>query len=698
MPVDPAKLAQQMGVPMSTLDILGQPGMKGGGKGGMQQGGYGGNAVPFKAPPSAPSSADEPPAKHMRVGDASNFGKAPGGLPPWKMGGAAPPPKLGFPGSSGPAQGNNDTWQSDVQVSSKSSSFLFKGGPPSKGPPGPAPKAFGQWPALPAAGGGGFLFGGGFGNMQVQLQNENERLREERVRVEEERMNLEMQMQQRKKIEEAQKKAAEVAEQLRIEQEEARKIQEEKIRQEEEKKKEEAEDKAALLHLELEELVATSELLVKNVMEKAAGNEKETDDDEVILTCEELETEIKDAKDSLKLCSDFLGLKHLGLVGALEETRMKALKFRSRTQDIGRNLEREVAKVAARKKKAVTNKEAEARRVAAVKAAEKQQATFTQYDVDGDDKLNAQEIMEYVKGEYDFEFPLEKAEVILKQDAFAGKGGVIYSKFPHLKMLIGIARNEVMARKRKIEKDLKEKHDKAEKERKRLLAIEQTAQVLKGIKLVEESMSGIEAEVVKAENMAKPMSIVRGRGALGCDQLQEKAEEVDTACEAARDFLAAAKDQASSMAGVPNDKLEPSVIPGCAPARQLFFRLEYFEKRLMLSQKSAHAARDRAFLAQKKAALMREASIAAHEAHAKLQMERQNAPINQQAGYAPAGQGIVVMPQQNVTAQLLQQQQAHFMQTNAMQAPAMPTQGMPDMTALATAPGVPLGAPPPLPQ
>jgi len=560
----------------------------------------------------------EPAAKRMRGEGGRNFGNAPWqrnvpmGVPP--KGG--PPQQGGFLGYGGQPMGDMAP-QVGGGVTSKSTSKSgqsypqFKGAPPT-GPPGPPPKA----------GGSGWLFAGGsMDNMQFQLQNETERLRQERLKMEEERKQLEEMMAQREREEEERRRLEEETERLRIEREATRKLQEEKRKEEAERKKVLAEELAATLQTELETLVSAAETLTNSATENVAVMEAETDDDDIIRSCEELETEIKDSKGALKICSDFIGLKHLGLIGAADETRQKAIKFRVRTQEASRNAERDAQKVGARKRKAIASKEAEARRVAAVKAAEKQENMFKQYDIDGDGKLNAVEMMEFVKGEYDFEFPLDKAEAILKQDAFTGQAGVPYLKFPHLKMLIGIARNEAMARKRKIEKDEKEKADKVDAERRRLLAIKQTAQVLEGVKIVETAMSGIEAEVVKAEEKAKPLqgAGVRGRQALSQEMIQDRADEVEQAVDAARDFLAAAKDQAASMAGVSNDKLEPTVIPGCAPARQLFFRLEYMEKRLALASKAACAARDRVILAQKKAQLMREAQEAAFFA-------RRNAP------------------------------------------------------------------------
>lgn len=608
---------------------------------GAQKGGYG-SSLPFKAPPStsAPSSASmdfggpddwgtgEPDAKRMRGED--DWGNPPA---PWKMGGP-PPPKSGWgggqswsapegPGVTSKGGGMMDApqsleaksgWSSSYSPNSSTQSLMFKGGPPSKGPPGPPPGGppLDAQPKMPGFGGGGFLFGGAGLDTNVQLQNETERLRQERIQMEEERARLEQLMEERKKAEEERKKAQEEAEKLRIEQEEARKIEEEKRRQEEEKRKAELEEIAKGVQAECEELVTTAEDLMKQMIEKSAEMEKGTVDDEVLLLGDEIEIEVGDIRSAIKLCGDFMNLKHSELIGASEESRQKTQKFRDRTQLASRNVEREILKVANRKRKAIASKEAEARRVAAVKAAEKQENMFKQYDADGDSKLNAVEIMEFVKGEYDFEFPLEKAQAILKQDAFLGVGGVSYAKFPHLKMLIGIARNEAMARKRKLEKDAKDAADAIENERKRKLAVEQTAQVLEGVKIVDTAMAGIEAEVVKAEEKAKPLAVVRGRGALMGDAVHDRADEVETAVEAARDFLAAAKDQASSMAGVPNDKLEPSVIPGCPPARQLFFRLEYMEKRLGAAAKAAEAARNRVILAQKKAELLKEASAQQH--------------------------------------------------------------------------------------
>lgn len=542
--------------------------------------------------------------------------------------------------------------------------------------------------------------------MQVQLQNETDRLRDERLRMEEERQQLEAVMEQRRLQEEERKQHEEQMELLRIEAEEQRKIEAERRKQEEEKRKEEAEATAKSLQAELEELVSSAEFLTKGVSERSATLDANTDDDDVIRTCEELESEMIDARAALKMCQEFMGLKHLGLIGASEETRKNAQKFRMRVQDMNRLVERETTKVGARKKKAIQSKEAEARRIAAVKAEEKQQHLFKHYDVDSDEKLNALEMMEFVKGEYDFEFPLEKAESILKQDAFAGLGGVPYSKFPHLKMLIGIARNEALAKKRKIEKEEKDKAEAEEKERRQKLAIEQTAQVLAGVKIVETAMSGIEGEVARAEEKGRPLAFSRGRQQLPLGMIEERADEVDVAVDAARDFLAAAKEQASSMAGVPNDKLEPSVIPGCAPARQLFFRLDYMEKRLQAVTKTAQAARDRVILAQKKADLMRQASEAAAAAQAAI-MSRQPP---QMPGMMPGAPGMMPMAPGMVPFGMPMGMTAPGMQPAGLagapapgllppgQAPGMPTQGVPPPslpapTSAAVPPVAPLGLP-----
>lgn len=471
-------------------------------------------------------------------------------------------------------------------------------------------------------------------DMQVHLQNETDRLREERLRIEEERRKMEEQIEQHRQMEEARKKEQEEAEKLRAEEAERRKQELERLRLEEERRKEEAEATAMTLQAELETLVSTSEFVTSGVAEKSKSLDELKDDDDIIRTCEEIDTEIKDAKASIKMCLEFIALKHMSLIGASEETKLKAQKYRTRTQDANRSIDRDAAKASTRKKKAIASKEAEAKRVAAVKAAEKQEQLFKQYDTDSDGKLNAVEIMEFVKGEYDFEFPLERAEAVLKQDAFSGLGGVNFAKFPHLKMLIGIARNEALAKKRKKEQEEKEKADKEEAERKKKLAAEQTVQLLAGVKIVESAMSGIEAEVAKAEEKAKPLAFTRGRAMIPLDMVEDRADEVFVAVDAARDFLAAAKDQASSMAGVPNDKLEPSVIPNCPPARQLFFRLEYMEKRLALTAKAAQSAKDRAILAQKKAQLMREASEAAMQATMMARQQQLQQQQQQQAAAA----------------------------------------------------------------
>jgi hypothetical protein len=99
---------------------------------------------------------------------------------------------------------------------------------------------------------------------------------------------------------------------------------------------------------------------------------------------------------------------HVKLSGRTAESREIAAKLRARIGVCTRSIDASATKIKVAVNVANQNKEKEAKRVAAIKEAEKQEALFKKYDADGDGLLDADEIVEYVKGEYDFELPEEK--------------------------------------------------------------------------------------------------------------------------------------------------------------------------------------------------------------------------------------------------------------------------------------------------
>jgi len=472
---------------------------------------------------------------------------------------------------------------------------------------------------------------------QEELKKANEERKKKEAEEEAERQKV---LEERRKfMEERRKKEQEEREAA----EKLRKEEEERQRVEEEKRREQAELTAGVLQSELAELVAAAEVLSTGANERAERLDEESDkkkpkaedtedklsDDDVIRIADEFESLVKDSKSALKMCSDFMAQKHLALQGFKDSTKEQAAKYRTKLKDITRAIEVNLAKVGQRKRKAIASKDAELKRQAAIKAEEKQKAIFKQYDKDGDGKLSAQEIVEFVKAEYDFEFPLEKAKETLKQNQLKCPDGASYEKFPQLKMFVGIARNEVLARKRKEEKEEQERLAKIDRERRYKLGLEQKKKIPDGVKVVMEAMGGIESEVVKAEQKARPLNNMRGKHwNIPVEKMESMADEVDAAVDAAKDFLGAATDQATSLCGIPNAELEEEARKEATlQSRTLTYKLQYLEKRLTLVAASSKGARDRVILHNKKQQLMREAAMAAmHAAQSQPPMQVQPPP------------------------------------------------------------------------
>jgi len=352
----------------------------------------------------------------------------------------------------------------------------------------------------------------------------------------------------------------------------ALKLQEDQDR--EERRRLEAETMALTLHGELSSLVEATEDQATLLKEMCTLSDPEQgrSAQEIVKLSEEFEAATAKARVAAKGCADFMAGKYLRLQGISESTRQGAAMLLKRFKQAERDIEASVGKVRLRKRDAVLTRDREIKRQAAAAAQEKQESLFKQYDRDEDGLLSAREVREFVKGECNFDLQPDKVEGILKSEAFAGSPGVTREKFPQLRLLVGVA-------------------------------------------AVVGALSGMEVEVAKAEEKARPLTNIKGRASLPHDMLEERTDEVDAAVDSARDYLAAAREQFQTLE---SEQMQGAMLPtapqavkmAVAEARKLGARLDWFEQRLTRAGSASKASRDRLLLQRKKEALMREADAA----------------------------------------------------------------------------------------
>jgi hypothetical protein len=390
--------------------------------------------------------------------------------------------------------------------------------------------------------------------LERQLREEEEKLRklqQETWELEQENLRAEAEAERERKARELEAK--------RREEEAERKAAEDK-------RKAEANEAAKLLQAELSPLVDIAELEQGKANDKAefVDGSKDWADDDVIKAAETYSKTVTAAREAMKACKDFMVGKHSKLMGVDPGVREGGTALLKRMSGAERALDALSRKVTARRVEATASKDRAARKAAAERAGEKQEGLFQKYDRDGDGLLSPDEVGQFIRGECNFDMEKGIVEKILGSPPFEKKG-VSRDKFSRLRLQVGIA------------------------------AVEQT-------------LGSIELEVVKAEKQSAALNAHRARMPL--DKALELTEVVGSAVEAARDFLAAAKEQVQCLAG-----FEPEVQKQAGlEAARLNSRLTTFDSRLTRQAGSTKAIRDKLLFQQKKAELMRQAEMALQEA------------------------------------------------------------------------------------
>lgn len=391
--------------------------------------------------------------------------------------------------------------------------------------------------------------------LERQLREEEEKLRQ----LQQETWQLEQENLKAEAEAERERQARELEAQRRKAEEERRAA--------EEKRKAAANEAAKLLQAELSPLVDIAELEQGKANDKAefANGSKDWANDDVIKAADVFAKASVSTKEALKACKDFMTGKHNQLMGSDQSCRDSGGAILKRMASAERALEVLYRKVMTRRAEATASKERAAQKLSAERAGEKQEGLFQKYDRDGDGLLSPAEVASFIRGECNFDMEKGAVEKILGTPPFAGAKGVARDKFSRLRLQVGIA-------------------------------------------AVEQALGGIEQEVVKAEKKSAALNAHRARMPL--DKALELTEGVQSAVEAALDFLAAAKEQVQCLAG-----FEPEVRKqaGLESAR-LNSRLTTYDSRLSRQAASTKAIRDKLLFQQKKAELMKQADMALHEA------------------------------------------------------------------------------------
>jgi len=349
---------------------------------------------------------------------------------------------------------------------------------------------------------------------------------------------------------------------------------------------------ARSLQAELESLLAVAEeevAAVRKLQDAMTAAQRRVDvgeaeaDQVLINACSDFDDPGQRALQATLRCTKLLDNNVKQIHGPTEELKQRSAKLASQARQLRSALDQLLDKVRLAKMAAVQRVEKEARRVAAEKEAKRQEAIFEQYDQDHDGVLRAEEITAYVKGEHHFDLAEEKLHQILQ----ISPGGVSKQHFSRLRSQIAVVWSEILQKQRK---------ERSEK---------QLSKLRQAVTEIQSALSGVEAEVVKAETQVRTLPPMMKRAGMMMHQLSERTDAAETAIDAARDFLAAAKEQVLAL-----DKEIESEAKALAQkeVRSVQMKVSLLENRLNQAANLTKGARGKLQLEEKKAELMQQAA------------------------------------------------------------------------------------------
>jgi len=182
--------------------------------------------------------------------------------------------------------------------------------------------------------------------------------------------------------------------------------------------------------------------------------------------------------------------------------------------------------------RAATQKDKVARKVAASKFQEKIKTQQKHYDKDGDGVLDRKEVIIYAKAEFGFDLPEENLDRICRQLVKQGRKGVRLEDFQILKTAVGIAREEVRNKRKRVERIEREAREKEEAEKRQALVDAKMAELKEPTAELMTELDKLGPAVQASEAAAQDLT--SAAGTLTTQDLKSKSEAIILACDPAR--------------------------------------------------------------------------------------------------------------------------------------------------------------------
>jgi len=195
------------------------------------------------------------------------------------------------------------------------------------------------------------------------------------------------------------------------------------------------------------------------------------------------------------------------------------------------------------------------KRIAAEKKRQEQEATFKSYDLDGDGAWNREEILGFTRKEYDFAPSGEELDRIFQVLVPSSKKGITMEQLTLLLSAIGVARQRLVAVRRREARQERERKE-AEEKAKRLEMIDELKAALQvKISAASDDVTSLEAELTVLESKAKPLLLCGRPSGPSIEEVAVLLVEVGDALPAAHERL----DAVSASIGAFVDGAEPEL-------------------------------------------------------------------------------------------------------------------------------------------
>jgi len=222
------------------------------------------------------------------------------------------------------------------------------------------------------------------------------------------------------------------------------------------KKQQELKEQEGRVLQDLEDLVCAAEKAAEDVQALAVPFDQgeDLDADAVASTAVIVDRKGRAAMKACSKCADFI-TERKGMIEKAEQAQ-KEKGEESKLKAVLPRIRKATAVTATAFQHAKEKKEFIKTRRAKKWFSEKCSKMFAKYDKDGDGFLKNDEIAAYAKSEFGFDIPQESLDRIRSMLVSFGDVGISFEKFPLMRNAVGIARNEVIVKRRKVDRQSRE--------------------------------------------------------------------------------------------------------------------------------------------------------------------------------------------------------------------------------------------------